>query len=399
MLGIGVWRRARVVRGVGLNAGGYVRGVAGTAMRLDGAAQGGDVPSSKFTFTPHQGYMMDVPAPECEANKEDLLQYFTMMLRMRRMEISADVLYKGQAIRGFCHLYDGQEAVVVGMDAALTYQDLLITSYRNHCQALSRGGTVHSVLAELTGRTTGMQKGRGGSMHMYATENGYFGGQGIVGAQTPLGAGLAFALKYYEKPNIAVTMFGDGAANQGQLAEAINMASLWKLPCIFLCENNKYGMGTSTSRASGSGADFYKRGSFIPGMKVDGMDVLAVREGMAYAKKFVLEHGPLYMEMDTYRYHGHSMSDPGITYRSRDEISDIRKSRDPIDRVKSRMIDEGWMGVEEVKALEKKIKKEVDEAVKLAKTDPEPEVKDMYTNVYVEKAPIRGTNAYNGYIP
>eukprot|EP00183_Erythrolobus_madagascarensis_P000027 CAMPEP_0185847826 /NCGR_PEP_ID=MMETSP1354-20130828/2942_1 /TAXON_ID=708628 /ORGANISM="Erythrolobus madagascarensis, Strain CCMP3276" /LENGTH=405 /DNA_ID=CAMNT_0028548157 /DNA_START=192 /DNA_END=1409 /DNA_ORIENTATION=+ len=356
-----------------------------------------DDKAASFEFRTILGYRCEPPKGPTTASEAQLKAYFRLMLTMRRMEIASDVLYKAQFIRGFCHLYDGQEAVQVGLEAALNYEDCIITSYRNHCQQLARGSTVKEVLAELTGRAAGCTQGKGGSMHMYKSEHRYYGGQGIVGAQTPLGAGLAFALKYRGVPNVAVTMFGDGAANQGQLAEAINMASLWKLPCIFLCENNRYGMGTSTARASGSGDDFYQRGSFIPGIKIDGMDVLAVREGMKFAKQVALEHGPIYVEVDTYRYHGHSMSDPGVSYRSRTEISDIRGSRDPIDRVKGSIIEQGWATVEEMKALEKEVKKEVDHAVQFAKSSPEPEPKETFTHVFTEPINIRGTNSFNGY--
>mmetsp|Transcript_7599 Transcript_7599/g.13770 ORF Transcript_7599/g.13770 Transcript_7599/m.13770 type:complete len:397 (-) Transcript_7599:1040-2230(-) len=352
-----------------------------------------------FEFKPLLGYMIDPPEAVTTATEAVLKSYFREMLRMRRMEIAADVLYKGQFIRGFCHLYDGQEAVQVGLEAALTHDDCLITSYRNHCQHLSRHGSIKKVLAELTGRKAGCTEGKGGSMHMYDSEKNFYGGQGIVGAQTPLGAGLAFALKYKNKPNVAITMFGDGAANQGQLAESINMASVWKLPCIFLCENNRYGMGTSTLRASGSGADFYERGSFIPGLKIDGMDVLAVREGMKFAKKYAIENGPMYVEVDTYRYHGHSMSDPGVSYRSRDEISSIRGSRDPVDRVKARIIDAGWATADELKAVEKEVKKEVDEAVKFSKEAPYPEPEDTFKDVYTTPIQVRGTTSFNGFVP
>jgi len=356
--------------------------------------------SATFEFKAFKGYRLDkIPENKTVATADELKAMFRQMLTMRKMEIAADILYKATQIRGFCHLYDGQEAVLIGIEAACTKEDPIITSYRQHCHVLSRGSTVLGVLAELTGRASGVQAGKGGSMHMYQSKNQYYGGQGIVGAQTPLGAGFAFALKYKNKPNVSITMFGDGAANQGQLYEAINMAQLWHLPCVFVCENNRYGMGTSAQRASGSGIDFYERGSFIPGLKIDGMDALAVREGMKFAKEFALSNGPIYVEMDTYRYHGHSMSDPGITYRSREEINDIRNSRDPIDRIKGRLLEQGWMTLEDVKIIEKEVKKIVDDASKQAVTDPAPDPKEVFTHVYTEPVPTRGTTAYNGFKP
>lgn len=316
------------------------------------------------------------------------------------MEMEADALYLRGLVRGFCHLYNGQEAVVVGIEAAIEPSDSLITSYRNHCQQVARGGTVESVLAELTGRTNGASKGKGGSMHLYDRGNNYFGGNGIVGAQTPLGAGLAFAHQYSGDGGVALTMFGDGAANQGQLYEAINMASLWKLPVLFVCENNQYGMGTSKERAAAS-PDFYSRVDFCPGIKIDGMDVLAVREGFKFAADYARSgNGPMYIEVDTYRYKGHSISDKGLGYRSIDEINVVRQSRDPIDKVKVKLIDNGWATKDELKKEEKRMKKEIDEAVKKAETGPIPQDTDIFNDVYIGDQPfIRGTLRSNGNRP
>lgn len=353
----------------------------------------------RFDITPFLAHKVEPPSPEAYATGDELYSYFTLMYRLRRMEMEADALYTRSKVRGFCHLYNGQEAVAVGLEAGMTRDDCLITSYRNHCQLVTRGGSVRDVLSELTGRTTGASKGKGGSMHLYRPEANYFGGNGIVGAQTPLAAGLALAQQYSETGGIAVGMFGDGAANQGQLAEAINLAKIWELPCVFVCENNHYGMGTSAERSSAS-VNYYTRGDYIAGLRVDGMDVLAVREGIKFARDYVLSNGPMYVEMETYRYKGHSISDQGLSYRTAAEINDIRSSRDPIDRVKLRLVENGWATADELKAEEKKIRKEVDKDVEAAVSAPIPEDTDLFKDVYLGEQPfIRGTLRTNGNMP
>lgn len=328
------------------------------------------------------------PTTSTECSKSDLLDYFEKMYEMRRMEITCDNEYKARNIRGFCHLYDGQEAVGMGIHAALTKEDSWITSYRCHCVSLLRGGTVKSVLAELFGRLDGSSKGRGGSMHFYNREHNFYGGQGIVGAQVPVGNGLAFANKYNTPPGeqmpIAIACYGDGAANQGQIWESANMASLWSLPMVFIIENNGYGMGTSIDRHS-SHSDYYKMGNHIPGLRIDGMNVVAVREGMKFVKDFCGSgNGPMYVEMMTYRYHGHSMSDPGTTYRNREEIAFTRSTRDPLEFVKKSIIDAGFADADEIKAIEKRIRKRVQAEVLEAKESPVPSVEDALDYIYAK---------------
>ncbi|XP_059316635.1 pyruvate dehydrogenase E1 component subunit alpha, mitochondrial [Lycium ferocissimum] len=335
------------------------------------------------TSLPFTSHNIDPPSRSIDTSPKELMTFFTDMAEMRRMEIAADSLYKAKLIRGFCHLYDGQEAVAVGMEAAITRKDCIITAYRDHCIFLGRGGNLVEAFAELMGRKDGCSRGKGGSMHFYKKENGFYGGHGIVGAQVPLGIGLAFAQKYSKEEHVTFAMYGDGAANQGQLFEALNMAALWDLPAILVCENNHYGMGTAEWRAAKSPA-YYKRGDYVPGLKVDGMDVFAVKQACKFAKEHALKNGPIILEMDTYRYHGHSMSDPGSTYRTRDEISGVRQERDPVERIRKLILAHDIATEKELKEIEKEKRKVVDEAIAKAKESPMPDPSELFTNVYVK---------------
>ena len=320
-----------------------------------------------------------------KAGKDQLLQYYKDMLLMRRFEEKAGQLYGMGLIAGFCHLYIGQEAVVTGIQAALEEGDQVITGYRDHAHMLACGMDPNGVMAELTGREGGYSKGKGGSMHMFSRDKQFYGGHGIVGAQVSIGTGLAFADRYKDNKKIAVTYFGDGAANQGQVYESFNMAKLWNLPVLYIIENNQYAMGTSVKRAS-SETHLYKRGaSFgIPGEEVDGMDVEAVRAAAAKAAKHAREgKGPYILEMKTYRYRGHSMSDPA-KYRTREEVDDIRSHHDPIDLIKKRLVEAGHASEDELKAIDKDVKAVVNEAAEFAKTSPEPHPDELWTDVLKE---------------
>ena len=300
-----------------------------------------------------------------------------------RMEMAADKLYKEKKIRGFCHLSTGQEAVAVGIEHAIDKKDHLITAYRCHGFAYMRGGSVRSIIGELLGRRDGIAYGKGGSMHMFAT--GFYGGNGIVGAQVPVGAGIAFAAKYENKDSVTLSLYGDGASNQGQVFEAFNMAKLWNLPIIFGCENNKYGMGTAANRSSAM-TEYYKRGQYIPGLKINGMDVLAVKAAVQYGKEYTQAgRGPLVFEYVTYRYGGHSMSDPGTTYRTREEIQRMRSTNDPIAGLKQKLVDWGVTSEDELKAIDKKARQHVDEEVAAAEAmaPPNADAQTLFEDVYV----------------
>ncbi len=313
------------------------------------------------------------------------MQYYKDMLLIRRFEEKAGQLYGMGLIGGFCHLYIGQEAVVVGMQSALQEQDTVITAYRDHGHMLACGMTANGVMAELTGRKGGYSKGKGGSMHMFSREKGFYGGHGIVGATAPLGAGLAFAHKYRGDNGITTAYYGDGAANQGQIYEAYNMASLWKLPIIFIIENNKYGMGTSQARHAAG--DLSKRGDGydIPNEKVDGMDVLTVRAAALKAVEYVRGgNGPYILEFNTYRYRGHSMSDPG-KYRSKDEVEQMREQRDPIENLKKIILELGKYSDDDFKVIEKDVKAVVNESAEFAQQSPEPDPSELWTDVLIEE--------------
>ncbi|MDC7681827.1 pyruvate dehydrogenase (acetyl-transferring) E1 component subunit alpha [Asticcacaulis sp. BYS171W] len=317
-------------------------------------------------------------------SKDELLKYYREMVLIRRFEERAGQLYGMGLIGGFCHLYIGQEAVAVGMEAASIDGDQVITGYRDHGHMLAAGMDPKAVMAELTGRAGGSSKGKGGSMHMFDIETGFFGGHGIVGAQVSLGTGLAFADFYKGNGNVSFTYFGDGAANQGQVYESFNMAQLWKLPVVYVIENNEYAMGTSLARASATTNLSQRGASFgIPGETVDGMDVFAVKEAAERAAEYARSgKGPYILEMKTYRYRGHSMSDPA-KYRSKEEVDEVKTTRDPIDHIKT-MLEQAGVEEAEIKAIDNEIKAIVLEAVEFAQTSPEPDPSELYTDVYLE---------------
>lgn len=337
------------------------------------------------------------PSTHVTLTKADALDMFTKLQTIRRMETSAGNLYKEKIVRGFCHLYSGQEAVCVGIKAALRPHDAVITAYRAHGWTYIMGAPILSVLAELTGRQSGCARGKGGSMHMYA--DNFYGGNGIVGAQIPLGVGIAFAAQYQGTDGVCVALYGDGAANQGQVFEVYNMAKLLNIPCIFVCENNGYGMGTSAERASANTA-YYTRGDYVPGIWVDGMDVLAVREAARYAVNYCSSgKGPILLEAATYRYSGHSMSDPGTSYRTRDEIQEVRQTRDPITSFKEKILSANLATAEELKQIETEVRAQVDDATKKAKADKEIGMEELYSDIYATnlEGKIRGMSATEWY--
>ena len=319
-----------------------------------------------------------------KASKDQLLQFYREMLLIRRFEERAGQLYGLGLIGGFCHLYIGQEAVAVGLQSAMTVgTDSVITGYRDHGHMLAYGIDPKVIMAELTGRSAGISKGKGGSMHMFSVDHGFYGGHGIVGAQVPLGTGLAFKHKYAQDGGVCLTYMGDGAVNQGQVAEALKMAKLWDLPVIYAIENNKYAMGTSVNRSHSEPLLYRKGESFrIPGLQVDGMDVLAVRGAAEVALEWTRSgKGPIIIEFLTYRYRGHSMSDPA-RYRTREEVQDVREHRDPISHAERDLLSLG-VKEEELKAIDKEIKDIVVGAARFAEDAPEPEASELYTDVLV----------------
>ena len=318
-------------------------------------------------------------------SKDELLGFYKEMLLIRRFEETAGQLYGMGLIGGFCHLYIGQEAVVVGLEATAKEGDQRITSYRDHGHMLACGMDPKGVMAELTGRIGGYSKGKGGSMHMFSKEKEFYGGHGIVGAQVPLGAGLGFANKYRGNDNVSFTYFGDGSANQGQVYETFNMAALWQLPVVFVIENNQYAMGTSQKRST-STPDIFTRGEAfgIPGEAVDGMDVMAVKEaGLRATKHCRAGKGPYILEVKTYRYRGHSMSDPA-KYRTREEVQKIREERDAIEHVRGLLLTGKHTSEDDLKAIDKDIKAVVNDAAEFSKESPEPPLEELWTDIYAE---------------
>ena len=321
-----------------------------------------------------------------EFTKDEELHAYRMMLLIRRFEEKAGQLYGMGYIGGFCHLYIGQEAVVTGIAMANKDGDQMVTSYRDHGHMLACDMDPKGVMAELTGRRGGYSKGKGGSMHMFSSEKHFYGGHGIVGAQVPIGAGLALANKYLENNAVSVTFFGEGATNQGQVYESFNMASLWKLPVIFVIENNGYAMGTAVKRSAALAEELFNRGSVygIPGRRVDGMDVRAVRQAADEAFAHCRDgNGPIILEMKTYRYRGHSMSDPA-KYRTKEEVQKMREEHDPIEQVKRRLLDDEMISEDELKKIDAEMRAIVTDAAEFAQSDPEPDTAELWTDIYVE---------------
>ncbi|GMJ13747.1 pyruvate dehydrogenase complex E1 alpha subunit, IAR4-LIKE [Hibiscus trionum] len=325
------------------------------------------------TSVPFTSHQRGPPSSSVKSSPKGLLDFFREMTLMRRMEIAADSLYKDKVIRGFCHLFNGQEAVAVGMKAAITNKDCIITDYRDHCTFFSRGGTLPEVFAEMIKS----KDGEVGSLHFYKKDSS---GHGIVGAQVPLGCGLALAQKYSRDESVTFALYGDGAANQVKLFEALDIYSHWKLPAILVCENNQNGKAIAEWRAEQSSSPCYSREDFVPGVKF--YNVLAVKQACKVAKERALKNGPIILEIDMDRYHGHSMFDPGSTYLTRDEISGVRQECDPIERSRKLILSHGLATEKELKDIEKEVRKEVDDAIAQAKESSMPEPFELFTNVY-----------------
>ena len=326
-----------------------------------------------------------------QLNAKQIKKFYHDMLLIRRFEERSGQLYGRGLIGGFCHLYIGQEAIVVALTSLQNPQDTVITAYRDHGHMLACGMDPRRVMAELTGRKEGYSAGKGGSMHMFSREKNFFGGHGIVGAQVSIGTGMALAHQYKEDGGVCLTYFGDGASNQGQVYESYNMASLWDLPVLYVIENNKYGMGTSQKRHAAG--ELYKRGEAygIPGEQVDGMDVIKVREAALKAADYVREgKGPYILEVETYRYRGHSMSDPA-KYRSKEEVNEYKNKHDPIDTLRDVILNGGDYSEDQIKKIDKDIKATVNEAAEFAQQSPEPDPAELWTDILVdtnEEAPV-----------
>ena len=348
--------------------------------------KGGDLSVAASDIKPAEpavGLGADITTKPATLSRDEELHALSQMLLIRRFEERAGQMYGMGLIGGFCHLYIGQEAVVVGMEMAVKDGDQVVTGYRDHGHMLASGMDPRGVMAELTGRSSGYSHGKGGSMHMFSREKEFFGGHGIVGASVPLGTGIAFANRYRENDHVCLTYFGDGAANQGQVYEAFNMAELWKLPVVYVIENNRYAMGTSLARSSAQ-VNLSKRGvSFnIPGEQVDGMDVRAVKAAGEKAVEWVRAgNGPYILEMLTYRYRGHSMSDPS-KYRTREEVQDVREHHDPIEMSRARILERKFASEDELKAIEKSVRDQIAQAADFAQAAPEPDAAALWTDVY-----------------
>ncbi|XP_034668626.1 pyruvate dehydrogenase E1 component subunit alpha, mitochondrial-like [Drosophila subobscura] len=331
------------------------------------------------------------PARAVAIKKSQAMEYYRQLLTVRLLESAASRLYKEQLVRGFCHLYMGQEACAVGIRAAMRSTDKLITGYRVHGWAYMMGVSARGVLAELTGRRSGCSGGKGGSMHMYGRN--FYGGTGIVGDQVSLGAGVALTSKYLQDGGVCLALYGDGAANQGQVFECFNMALLWKLPMIFVCENNNYGMGTSSKRAAAN-VNYYTRGDLMPGIWVDGQDVLAVRSATEFAIKYAQTEGPILLELCTYRYGGHSMSDPGTSYRTREEIQKVRQQHDPIQGFGALCLKQQILTADELQEISQVARLELEVATRAARKDNEPPLSHLWSDVYsgVYEGKLRGVH-------
>ncbi|KAJ3660207.1 hypothetical protein Zmor_004672 [Zophobas morio] len=348
-----------------------------------------------FKTQPYVLYRLEgPPAPAVTLNRADALRFFEEMVTIHQMEATLNHLYKSKTVRGFCHLYSGQEAVAVGTFAALRPQDTTITTYRCHGWGFLYYQSVDPIIAELVGVRSGCVRGKGGSMHIYGKHKDFYGGSAIVGSHVPVGVGIALAHKYRNTDAVSLICYGDGATNNGNVLEAYNMAKLWELPCFFLCENNIYGMGTKLERTT-KNTNVFTKGDFIPGIRVDGMDVLSVRE----AARFAIEHiragkGPIIVEAQSYRYFGHSLSDPGTTYRTYDEIKEVRTTRDPITTFNKKILEAGLATEEELAAIEKKVKASVRESATKAEADHPVDVEELTHDIYANEviSEVRGIN-------